>query len=52
MLPKPTRKGKAWKAKGGYGSQGDGETTNGRTNSGRERIWYSPHCVFERTLFE
>ena len=32
----------AWKAKGGYGSQGDGR---GRTNAGRERIWFSPHCL-------
>ncbi len=32
----------AWKARGGYGSQGDGA---GRENSARERIWFSPHCV-------
>jgi hypothetical protein len=32
----------AWKARGGYGSQGNGR---GRANSGRERIWFSPHCV-------
>ena len=31
-----------WKAKGGYGSQGNGA---GRANSGRERIWFSPHCL-------
>jgi site-specific DNA-adenine methylase len=31
-----------WKAKGGYGSQGDG---NGRENAERERIWFSPHCL-------
>lgn len=31
-----------WKACGGYGSQGDGL---GRANSGRERIWFSPHCL-------
>jgi hypothetical protein len=31
-----------WKAKGGYGSQGNG---SGRENSGRERIWFSPHCL-------
>jgi DNA adenine methylase len=35
----------AWKAHGGYGSQGTGDTTNGRENSTRERIWFSPHCV-------
>jgi len=32
----------AWKAKGGYGSQGE---TTGRDNAGRERIWFSPHCL-------
>ena len=32
----------AWKAQGGYGSQSDG---NGRSNSGRERIWFSPACI-------
>ena len=32
----------AWKASGGYGSQGDGD---GRKNSQRERIWFSPHCL-------
>jgi DNA adenine methylase len=32
-----------WKAKGGYGSQGNG--TAGRENSKRERIWFSPHCL-------
>jgi DNA adenine methylase len=31
-----------WKARGGYGSQGDGR---GRENSARERIWFSPHCL-------
>jgi site-specific DNA-adenine methylase len=31
-----------WKARGGYGSQGD-ET--GRANAARERIWFSPHCI-------
>jgi hypothetical protein len=32
----------AWKANGGYGSQGDGA---GRKNANRERIWFSPHCL-------
>ena len=32
----------AWKARGGYGSQGDGR---GRENSNRERLWLSPHCM-------
>jgi DNA adenine methylase len=31
-----------WKARGGYGSQGDGD---GRANARRERLWLSPHCV-------
>ena len=31
----------AWKARGGYGSQGEGR---GRKNAGRERIWFSPYC--------
>jgi hypothetical protein len=38
----------AWKARGGYGSQGDGK---GRENAGRERIWFSPHCL-KQGLFE
>lgn len=33
----------AWKAQGGYGNQGT--ETNGRKNAGRERIWFSPHCL-------
>jgi DNA adenine methylase len=38
-----------WKARGGYGSQSDGR---GRENSGRERIWFSPHCIRpNETLF-
>ncbi len=32
----------AWKAKGGYGAQGDGR---GRDNAHNERIWLSPHCL-------
>lgn len=35
----------AWKAAGGYGSQGKGR---GRDNAGRERLWCSPHCLVER----
>ena len=38
----------AWKAQGGYASQGDGSNENCR----RERIWYSPHCRREATLFD
>ena len=32
----------AWKAAGGYGSQGHGR---GRENCKRERIWFSPSCL-------
>lgn len=38
----------AWKARGGYGSQGDGR---GRENAGRERIWFSPGCLKPPSLF-
>ena len=41
-----------WKAKGGFGSQGDGM---GRENSARERLWFSPACIkpeVSRTLFD
>lgn len=31
----------AWKASGGYGNRSE----NGKKNAGRERIWFSPHCV-------
>jgi hypothetical protein len=37
-----------WKARGGYGSQGDEDETEGRANSHRERIWFSPHCLKPR----
>lgn len=39
----------AWKAAGGYGSQGNGR---GRENAARERIWFSPHCLRPPSLFE
>lgn len=32
----------AWKAAGGFGSQGNGR---GRENAHRERLWFSPHCI-------
>lgn len=35
----------AWKAKGGYGSQGDGR---GRANAAREVVWFSPACIAAR----
>lgn len=34
----------AWKAKGGYGNQGTGDT-DGKENAARERIWFSPYCI-------
>jgi DNA adenine methylase len=37
----------AWKARGGYGSQGEG---TGRANSASEVIWFSPHCLGGRQL--
>ena len=36
----------AWKAHGGYGSQGDGR---GRENAEREVVWFSPHCIHPDT---
>ena len=41
----------AWKARGGYGSQGENAA---RENAGRERIWFSPHCLSanQKSLFE
>jgi hypothetical protein len=39
----------AWKARGGYGSQGNGDTA-GRDNATKERIWFSPHCIAARRL--
>jgi hypothetical protein len=41
----------AWKARGGYASQGTAAYDNCR----RERIWFSPHCLRperDRTLFD
>ncbi len=37
----------AWKTVGGYGNQGTGQV---RDNSARERVWFSPHCLFPETL--
>lgn len=46
----PTWEAVAWKNRGGYGSQGDGE---GRANSHRERLWFSPSCLkLGDTLFD
>lgn len=38
----------AWKAKGGFGNQGD---RSGPDNSARERIWFSPACISVGPLF-
>lgn len=35
----------AWKAVGGYALANKDEDGYGRQNSGRERLWFSPHCV-------
>lgn len=32
----------SWKARGGFGSQGEGR---GRENASQERLWFSPHCI-------
>lgn len=32
----------AWKASGGYGNQRKSSINN---NAGRERVWFSPHCL-------
>lgn len=37
-----------WKAHGGYANAGDGSNENRH----RERIWFSPHCLKSRNLFE
>jgi hypothetical protein len=34
-----------WKARGGFGSQNEDDNGMGRVNSGRERLWFSPHCL-------
>ena len=39
----------AWKAVGGYGSQGTGL---GRENARKERIWFSPSCIKPPSLFD
>lgn len=41
----------AWKANGGYANQANG-ATQGRKNAGRERIWFSPHCLRTANLFD
>ncbi len=36
-----------WRANGGYGNR----SAKGLANRGKERIWFSPHCLSQRTLF-
>ncbi len=38
----------AWKVAGGYGNR----TQQGKDNAARERLWFSPHCEFDRGLFD
>jgi hypothetical protein len=38
----------AWESQGGYSNK----TGRKGANAARERLWFSPHCVRERTLFE
>lgn len=38
----------AWTAQGGYGNK----NKKGNKNKTRERLWISPHCIFERGLFD
>lgn len=40
----------AWTASGGYGNQRKGKGKS--DNAARERIWFSPGCLTERTLFD
>jgi hypothetical protein len=37
-----------WHTKGGYGNR----TERGKRNARRERLWFSPHCVYSRGLFD
>ena len=37
-----------WKAQGGYGNR----SQKGKDNAAKERLWFSPHCLRERGLFD
>lgn len=37
-----------WKAQGGYGNR----SQKGKDNAKKERLWYSPHCLTQPTLFD
>lgn len=34
-----------WKTQGGYGNQSNQSDGRGRSNAGREVVWFSPHCL-------
>ena len=37
-----------WRTSGGYGARGEASpdrVSEGRKNAGRERVWFSPHCL-------
>ena len=38
----------AWKSNGGYGNR----SKKGKDNAAKERVWFSPHCCFEASLFD
>ena len=45
----------AWQTSGAYGNQGKGKggvRGRGKDNAARERLWFSPGCNRERTLFD
>lgn len=42
----------AWKAHGGYAFRSADPDTRGKANSKRERIWFSPACKREPSLFD
>lgn len=44
----------AWKTQGGYSNQGKSKKAKGKANNNaaRERLYFSPHCNRERTLFD
>lgn len=43
----------SWAAQGGYSNTvRSGEETQGQRNRHRETLWFSPHCLNKRTLFD
>jgi site-specific DNA-adenine methylase len=37
-----------WRANGGYGNN----SATGKANARKERLWFSPHCIADRGLFD